>query len=128
MADQIGSYSFISVDGQLDKLKPTFEDISRPNTNGRAYRRLGNRGQETEIRAVRDYASATAANTALAVFQSTAFTGTAVNITQYGQARGTFFIIEVTEGERFTMANACGGITPNGTHMLEIIVRVGAVA
>lgn len=125
MADMIGNQSFQSVVGSLDKLAPAFEDASRPNTNGRAFKYVGNRGDMTQIVAGSDYLSAAAATTALATYKG--MQGTAVSIQQYGQSRGTFFIVNVIEKPRQTGVIAVGGMV-GGTHFMETVWTVGAVA
>lgn len=125
MADKIGSVFFNSVDGVLDNMSPAFVDVSRPNTNGRAFKRLGSRGDITQILAHKDFLSASAANAALLTYK--AMKGTAVSIQQLDEVRGTFFIIEVQERPKQKGVLAVGGQS-GGVVVLETVWTIGAVA
>lgn len=121
--DAIGSEQFVFVKG--DPNAPTYEleSITRRAVSGVAYRELAQRAQSAELRAGRDYASAAAANAAIANYK--AMVKSVVSITQYGQTRTGYLVLDVREipDSRRDVLNSVGGVV-DGPHWMETVWSV----
>ena len=114
MADSIGSFTFIRLTGAVDKLGKLSEDRTRPNVDGHAIGELGRHSRPTQLESIVDCASASAGETLTDNYK--ALQGTMATLTLCGVSRGSVYIWEVEDVDRYNVVTPVGGA--GGTHMV----------
>src|SRR4051794_13685490 len=98
MADTIGSYSFIRLDGDLSPPMVKNVDISRDGVAGFAYRQLPAKGKETTLRGLAFVSSASAADTLETGYA--ALCGTSQTLSFRDVSYSNVFVVDVGDFDR----------------------------
>lgn len=122
MACSIGGLAFIRIDGEPDIQAQHVEPIPTPYKDGHAYRKTHIRGEETELIAIRDCANLTSAATLLQSYKD--LQGTVVSIVKDDITYTDWLVTRVMCLRKEQGANAVGGITPNGSAIIEMSFTV----
>ena len=113
---QIGSESFISMEGLPDEVGEELEEITRPNTDGHAYRELGKRSDPVWLQTVKDVADEATAHTRAATYKG--YAGTLKTITwPTGRETPNCAILKV-KIDRIKVGALGEGGTGNGSTLL----------
>lgn len=116
--DQIGSEYFIALAGELDPIKATLREITRPSVDGRAFRQEGDRSTIFELRGIRDVASGSAADTLITTYK--AMIGSTVSIVLRGQTRANYLVVDVETVSRKAVTSSAGGVgVGTGAYLVE---------
>lgn len=115
--DQIGSESFIKLDGDIDVQKLTLEEVTRPAADGRAFRKDGEHCDIFTLRGLAEVATGAAADTKITTYSN--MIGTNVSIILRGQTRANYLVVNVVTVARKALANSAGG--PSGGLGLYLI-------
>lgn len=118
MANTIGGYEFIRIDGEPDVQAQNVEAIPTPYKDGNAYRKTHIRGEETELSAIRDCTNLTSAATLLQNYKN--LQGTVVDIVKDGVTYSNWLITKVKCIRKQQGAKGVGGITPHGSAVIEM--------
>lgn len=114
MADSIGSFNFLQLAGTVDKLGRLSEDRTRPNVDGHAMGELGLHSKPTQLESVAEASSASDGETLMGNYK--AIQGTMATLTLVGVSRGSVYIWEVEEVDRYNVVTPVGG--SGLTHMV----------
>ena len=115
----IGTFDFISLKGGvIPGSGEQVEEITRPNVDGVAYRKIGKRGEPFEMESLVDVLDAAAAKTLLTNYK--ALQGTLQNLElEDGSIYSNVIVLNIRETGRQVVTNSIGGLVANST----ILVR-----
>lgn len=115
---QIASFQFISfTPPALQDPVERVEELTRPGTDGQAYRLLGKRGVDQQITTITDLNSVTEADTFLANYR--ALIGTHVTVTDaVGESYSTMFVKSVVKVRQQNTGRCTGGPNTSNPHAL----------
>ncbi len=122
MANTIGGLAFIRIDGELDQPSQKGELIPAPYKDGMAARRSHIRGREVELTAVRDCTNLTAAKSLEDSYK--ALEWTVQDVVKDGITYSNQLITDVTIKLKQQGAVGVGGITPNGSAIIQVAFTV----
>lgn len=111
--DQIGSFYFVQLDGDLDPDGQTVEENTRPAVDGRAFRELGERGDETTLFGVALVETSSEAKTIRENYK--AIQSTIVSIIRNEQTHTNYLILNVGDFRRQQVGAQAGGVLSDGT-------------
>lgn len=119
--DFIGLYQFLSLEGGIEAIKPTFERVDRPGVDGMAYRALGYKAKEFQLLSTIDLASI--ANAANAEADYLAYVGQVKTIVQKGISYNNMLVLDVGNFQKQILEIGLGGLTNGGGTASAVLLR-----
>ena len=118
----IGGISVCTIQGVIEGLRETLTDITRPNVDGKAYRKSGQRPGLSRVETWRDCISAVEADSVISAMD--ALVGTSVTVVDDLGRTISYVVVLSVHHERIDgVAGAAGWglINTNPTHMLRSV-------
>src|SRR4051794_8006119 len=104
-------YSFVRLAGKVQRRGETVEEITRPGTDGQAYRLDGKRSRPSVLVGVVDLVNSSAARTLVSALQ--ALRGTLIEVDdEWDQVNSDVMLLDVEEDGEQAMTKSVGGIHP----------------
>lgn len=113
------TYTFLTMQGQVNPLSERLEIITRPGVDGHAYRRLGSGATPFRLRTLVDVDDAAAITTTLAGYK--AFVSKLVTVTDaHGNATTNVMVLDVRPVAEQSILTAVGFLSTTATKLLTV--------